>query len=172
MKEFKEATKKEALSILIMRAAEQKILKKVVFSKSEDPFILRANATLKMIGKEEKLQCEYFQRDNKAIHKNLALDSNFLSVMEEMAAGFAQINLLTTAGDCEYKRSKSGKEALIGGEKLLANIDKKSFESIEIGGNDRQKDRILKGDEPFWSSSEFLTRTEEFLIKSVQNSSR
>lgn len=149
MKNFKEATKKEALAMLILRAAEQKKLKKVVFSKSDDPFILRANATLKRIGKEEKLQCEYFQKDNKAIHKNFSLDGGFLSAIEEIISAFAQVNLITTAGDCEYKRSKSGKEALIGGEKLFFNIEKEGFESIEIIGNDRQKERILDGNEPF-----------------------
>ena len=58
-----------------------------------------------------------------------------------------RINVLTTAGDCEYKRSKGGKETLIGTKKVLLALP--DAEKAGVAGNDREKNYILSGSEPF-----------------------
>ena len=149
--DIKNLTHTEAMARVTALACEKSILKKAVFSKPRDKSVVRMVATLRLIGKKEMLQAEYFMSDNKAIHKNIAffeLYDALLSIIPE----FSQINLITTAGECELKRSKSGKTALIGVSKLLSAIDtdgEGEVEKVEIGGNDRKKERILRGNEPF-----------------------
>ena len=148
MKNITEMSAEEAIISLISLCADKSILKKAVFSKPSDKDVLRMVATPKTISKKPMLQAEYFMRDNKAIHKNIPL--------EELEAGlcaivpcFSQINLISTAGECELKRAKSGKCTLIGGNKLLASINSDTAQKIEATGNDRKKERILDGKEPF-----------------------
>ncbi len=137
----------EALAKVLSLVSEKSILKKAVFSKPRDKSVVRMVATLRIIGKKEMLQAEYFMSDNKAIHKNIAffeLYDALLTIIPE----FNQVNIMTTAGDCELRRSKSGKSTLIGTNKLLAAISDET-EKVTLSGNDRKKERILKGDEPF-----------------------
>ncbi len=138
----------DALVSLISLTAEKNILKKAVFSKPTDKDIVRMVATLKIIGKKQMLQAEYFMRDNKAIHKNIDL-SELWAALSDIVPSFSQINLISTAGECELRRSKSGKSTLIGGTKLLSAINRDDADKVELGGNDRKKERILKGNEPF-----------------------
>lgn len=138
----------EAIISLIALTSENNILKKAVFSKPADRDVLRMVATLKIIGKRQMLQAEYFMRDNKAIHKNIDL-SELSANLTDIVPSFSQINLISTAGECELRRSKSGKTTLIGGAKLVTAINKNNSDKVEISGNDRKKERILKGNEPF-----------------------
>ena len=138
----------EALVALISLAASKNILKKAVFSKPSDKEVNRMVATPKIIGKKQMLQAEYFMRDNKALHKNIDF-SELDSVLSDIAPSFSQINLISSAGDCELRRSKSGKSTLIGGAKLLSAISRDDADKVELSGNDKKKERILKGDEPF-----------------------
>ena len=148
MKNITEMSAQEAITALISLCAEKSILKKVVFSKPTDKEVLRMVATLKTISKKQMLQAEYFMRDNKAIHKNIPLEE-LLVALGDIVPCFSQINLISTAGECELKRAKSGKSTLIGGNKLLASINSNTAQKIEATGNDRKKERILNGKEPF-----------------------
>ncbi len=137
------------LADLIIRSASVGALKKAVFSKPQDKTVLRSVATVRMIGGRAALQVESFHTDNKATHKNLYLDDNALSEsLRALISGFSQINLLTTAGDCEFRRSSSGKEILLGKDKLERALTA-PLRSVEIAGNNREKNRILNGSEPF-----------------------
>ena len=127
----------EALAKVLSLVSEKSILKKAVFSKPRDKSVVRMVATLRIIGKKEMLQAEYFMSDNKAIHKNIAffeLYDALLTIIPE----FNQVNIMTTAGDCELRRSKSGKSTLIGTNKLLAAISDET-EKVALSGNDRKK---------------------------------
>jgi SAM-dependent methyltransferase len=57
---------------------------------------------------------------------------------------------LTKIGDAEWKTSKSGKEALLGADKLMRKLDSASanFEAA-IESLDKEKNYILRGDEEF-----------------------
>ena len=138
---------------LIEKAAQTETLKKAVFSKSCDNEILKANVTLKTISGETLLQIESFYSDNKAKHNNIKIGEN--KALEALVERFSQINLITTAGDCEFKRSKSGNTVLLRGDKLerllfLENGEGvKTFARVTPASNNKNKNYILKGDEPF-----------------------
>ena len=138
----------QRLAKLIVLAAEKKSLKKVVFSKSSDLSISKVVMTLRNIAAKDLIQAEYFHTDNKATHKNIQI-SDAPAVLFEMISAFAQINLITTAGDCEYKLSKSGNSVLIGGDKLEKALSSDLVKTVEISKNNIEKKHILDGSEPF-----------------------
>ena len=135
---------------LLISSAKSQLLKKAVLSK---PIIkgntVRATITLKSIGGAFVLQIESFHDDNKVTHENVKLDeSNCSSRIAILISEFAQFNIITTVGSCELKRASSGKETLIGGEKLDRAIQKGGA-LVVPAGNNKDKNHILSGDEPF-----------------------
>lgn len=132
---------------LICRAAETERLKKVVLSKPSDKTVKRTVITLRSIKGRLALQAERFTSDNKALHENIEPEAT--ERILEILAGYGQINLITTAGECELRRSASGKSTLIGGEKLARALSSAVAPTVALSGNDREKQYILKGDEPF-----------------------
>ena len=143
----------ELLLSLINRAAESGVLKKAVLSKPHDSLIKKTVLSPKSIAGRAVLQAESFCTDNKAKHRNIEMGDG--EALTELVSGYAQINLLTSLGDTEYKVSKSGNSALIGGEKLSRALDRAdtigidSPKRIAIGENNKKKNYILSGDEPF-----------------------
>lgn len=143
-----------SLGKLITRATAASLLRKAVGSKCGDKTVLRAVLTQKRIGGRDMLQLETFTADNKAYHKNFDPTADADALMCALAP-FRQINLLCTVGECEYRRSSSGNEVLIGGEKLAGKLDaalsapENTVPTMEISGNDRKKQYILSGNEPF-----------------------
>ena len=142
----------ELLLRLIEKSAGMKVLKKAVFSKPCGNEMNKAVLSLKEIAGETLLQIESFHSDNKAKHKNIKIGES--APIEELIGLFSQVNLITTAGDCEFKRSKSGNTVLIGGEKLdkalfADNGGAVSFARIDPVANNKKKNYILSGDEPF-----------------------
>ena len=138
---------------LLEKSAQTETLKKAVFSKPSGKEILKAAVMLKTISGENVLQIEYFYSDNKAKHKNIKIgEEQEICILID---AFAQINLITTAGDCELKRSKSGTVTLLRGEKLekaLFGEDggaPKVFARVTPGANNKRKNYILSGEEPF-----------------------
>ena len=139
----------EQLLRLILKSAKGELLKKAVFSKSQDKSVIKCVLTPKLLRGELVLYAESFHSDNKAKQKNIPIsdESEIMALIE----GFAQINLITTAGDCELKRAKSGKVTLIGGDKLERALDgdSTSFKRVVISSNNKVKNHILSGNEPF-----------------------
>ena len=124
-------------------------LRKAVFSKPEDRGLVSAVAVSKLIGGRTALQLEIFHSDNKATHKNLFFaDDGSDAELEKMFASFRQVNIMTTAGDCEYRRSASGNDVLLGGDKLRTSLGK-AHEKLSPAANNKEKNHILRGDEPF-----------------------
>ena len=132
---------------LISLCAKKRILKKAVFSKSLDKRIIRAVITKKLISGNEVLQAESFTADNKALHRNIPAEDTV--ALTELISGFSQVNLITTAGDAELKRSKNGKLTLIGDKKLHTKIESGNADELPERGNDDEKSHILSGNEPF-----------------------
>ena len=138
----------ERLCELIKLAAKKQALKKAVFSKPADKTLLKAVVTLRNIGNKTLLQAEYFHTDNKATHKNIQLD-DATAELTSMIAGFAQINLICTVGECEFKRSKSDKQIIIGEDKVRRALDSDNIKTVEVQKNNVAKKHILDGSEPF-----------------------
>ncbi len=137
----------ETLCELLLLSAQKRVLKKAIFSKPDDADEQKTVLTVRRIGGGEVLQAEKFCADNKAIHKNFAPDC--ASEIEALISSHAQINLLTTAGNCELRRSKKGTVTLTGDEKLLRALAGDGLSTVSAEGNNREKSRILKGDEAF-----------------------
>ena len=150
------------LASLIASSAEAEILSKAVFSKPHDKAVFRVTLTLKRVKGETVLQRETLRvadvadtevngkKPVQASHENIRLP-DAPSVLSALVKEFDQINLMTTAGNCELRRAKSGKETLLGAtpiQKALNGGDN-TPKKITIGGNDKAKRRILSGAEPF-----------------------
>ena len=155
-----------ALVGLILDCAAEAVLEKAVFSKCRDKAVSRATLTLKRVKGEVLLQVETLRTADtadtevnkkkpvQAVHENLAPDAAYprLALLTD---DFDQINLLTTVGSCELRRSKGGKETLIGATNIRKALEgfaaggDKAPKKITIGGNDKVKRRILSGAEPF-----------------------
>jgi len=145
-------TAAEKLASLIRLSADKNALKKAVFSKPSHADISRAVASLRSVGNRPAVQIEYFTKDNKALHKNIFLDSDsFETDVRSEIECFMQVNLITACGDCEYKCSRSGNSTVIGYEKLCRALDShiSADNGKELLKNNNQKDYILKGDEAF-----------------------
>jgi hypothetical protein len=142
-------TNVEIIASLIELASKKALLKKAVFSKPSDKETVKTVATLRQIGGEAVLQLERFTKDNKALHVNLKIsDSDFSVKLSELALGYMQINVITSEGDAEYRCSKSGNSTVIGEDKLRRAMERTETKGEAIANN-KQKDYILKGDEPF-----------------------
>ena len=145
-------SKHEEFAALAMQASQCSALKKMVFSKpvsGDNADILRIVGTLRVIGGTPALQLESFHTDNKAKHENLPLNTEGEARLAARIVGFGQVNLLTTAGDAEYKQNKKGNAVVLGGDKLARKLAAAPAEKVEISGNDKDKNRILTGAEPF-----------------------
>ena len=135
---------------LIISAADKKLLKKAILSKSLDKTIQKVALTHKVISKKNSLQAEFFHKDNKVTHKNFSIDELGADVLAEFCQDFMQINLITSVGECEYNCSASGKTVILNDKKLeRAILDAKSDTSAPEQSNNRQKSHILSGNEPF-----------------------
>ncbi len=137
------------LATLILTAAKGQFLKKLVFSRPVGGDVLRIVGTLRRVGGATVLQLESFHADNKATHENLPLGEDMLPLLDARIALFGQINLLTACGDAEYRRNKKGNAVLLGGDRLARALGKAEGAQVEIGGNNKEKQYILDGHEPF-----------------------
>ena len=132
---------------LISAAAVKGALKKAVLSKPADAANVKCTLTLRHVGGKTVLQAEALRADNKALHENIAPDdaNRLLAVVTD----WAQINLITTLGDCELRSSKKGKVTLLGGDKLSRALAENDAPCAKIESNNREKNYILSGNEPF-----------------------
>ena len=138
------------ISSLILLSAEKSSLKKAILSKPIDKTIQKTVLTKRTISKKEALQAETFHKDNKATHKNLFLDELNDNILCELLSQFKQINLITALGECELRTSSSGKVALLGDKKLESALNSSTQNAeVEVLNNNREKNRILDGSEPF-----------------------
>lgn len=142
-------TNVENIVSLIALSASKNLLKKAIFSKPCDKDTVKMVATARLVGGEKVLQLERFTKDNKALHTNIKIgEESFEAALAQIASDYMQINLITSVGECEYRCSKSGNSTVIGADKLRAALEKSSADA-QIQSNNKEKDYILKGDEPF-----------------------
>lgn len=128
---------KERISQIIKNAAEGGIIKKIVFSKPVDKSIIRAVSAPMMLSGKKVFQVETFTCDNKAHHKNLDFERAPEYLADMSLDGFMQTNIITVAGECEVKRSKSGSVYI--GNKIKSGAAVK----LDISKHNREKKHIL-----------------------------
>ncbi len=141
------STRAELIS-LIKLAYEARALQKIIFSKSADK--QRKKLTVRPCTHKDKLLFAFEELlfDGKALHRNLAPEEALASI-EEALPLYAQANLITAAGDAEYRRSKKGSEVLLGGQKLIPLFSGGSFAEALTETLEKSKNYILSGSEPF-----------------------
>ena len=124
-------------------------LKKLVFSRPISSEIQKVSGRMCAHRGKNILSLEYSLPGNTVSHKNLSKDE-LDAVLTPLAEEYRQINLITTLGDAEFKISASGKEALLGADKIRRKLSDStpSFE-VAIEALDRQKNYILNGNEEF-----------------------
>lgn len=134
---------------LTLSAIEKQQIKKLIFSRPNEGEITKAAARLCENRGRRMLSFEYSLPGNTVSQKNFYGEA----MGEEIArllSSYGQVNLLTKIGDAEWKTSKSGKEALLGADKLMRKLESSSanFEAA-IESLDKEKNYILRGDEEF-----------------------
>ena len=142
-------TKQEAFIETVELSFEREVIKKLVFSRPKESEISKVCARLVLHKGRRMLALEYSLPGNTVSHKNVGKDG-LVEILTELLGEYAQANLITTLGEVEWKLSKSGKEALLGQEKLKNKLsgEVKSFEAA-IEALDSKKNYILKGNEDF-----------------------
>ena len=119
---------------LLTDAAGAGLLEKAVFSKCRDRAVVRIVLTLRLVRNNVVLQAETFRQAEVAAvsgktkpvqagQENLPLDSPSGQTRDRLTGLIAacdQINLITTAGSAEFRRSRNGAEILLGAAKVRA----------------------------------------------------
>ena len=158
-------TPTQGLVQLILDTTAAGCLSRVVLSKCRDRAVSRATLTPRAVGGRPVLQLETLRvadvadttagkrKPVQAEHENIAAE-NAAARLDELIPAFDQINVVTTAGTAQFMRAKSGKETLQGAAPIrraldAANDTPAAPRKITLAGNDRVKNRILTGDEPF-----------------------
>ena len=134
---------------LIESSFKTETLKKLVLSKPRQGEINKISCRLVAHRGRRLLAMEFFLPGNTVSHKNVG-EEELKGELSPLIENYQQINLITTLGDAELKRSKSGKETVIGGENLRRKLsgDAPGFEKA-IEAMDKKKNYILDGTELF-----------------------
>lgn len=134
---------------LCLVALERGALTKLVFSRP------RASEERRVVGrlvshKERRLLAlEYSLPGDTVRHKNVG-EGDWENALSELSGAYLQANLITAVGECEFKVSKSGKEALLGADKLKRKLLGEPIEiKLPLGELDNKKSYILSGGEDF-----------------------
>ncbi len=127
---------------VISYVIENRILKKLVLSKSTDKEILRTTGRLIEIKGEVYLALESFMADGKAIQKNIPEKEAVAKISELVPALYKQVNIITTQGDAEVKVSKKDKITVID------KIKKDTQNKVKVEKNNRDKNYIIPDGEP------------------------
>ncbi len=141
--------KRNDFAELAVLAFGREALKKLVFSRPVEGEIQKVSGRLCAHRGKRILALEYSLPGNTVSHKNIPEESVGEAV-SELLCGYKQANLITTLGDAEWKLSKSGKEALLGGDALTRRLagEAPGFERA-IEALDNKKSYILSGNEEF-----------------------
>lgn len=135
------------LCSLILLAFSKKSLKKVVLSKPDATDEIKSVISPKEISSNNVLQIETFSKDNKAYHVNIR--DNYENELLAVLSKYAQINVVTTVGDAQFMRSRSGKETLLGAQKIKNKLNSDEYSTTNAQANNSKKNYILTGEEDF-----------------------
>ncbi|MBQ2719456.1 MAG: SAM-dependent methyltransferase [Clostridia bacterium] len=132
---------------LVSLAAEGGALRRLVLSRPTDARAPKVTGRLCAFRGETVLALESAEADGKVYHSRLAVPTD-AAALRELCVPYAQINLLTAAGDAEYRRATSGKETLLCKRPLRSALSTVGV-TLPTEGLDRKKRHLLSGDEPF-----------------------
>ncbi|MBE6574347.1 MAG: SAM-dependent methyltransferase [Ruminococcaceae bacterium] len=122
-------------------AISKRILKKIVLSKPINKAVTKSVAKLITMKDELYLQIETFHTDGKATQKNIKASDAPEALVLMVGHEYKQMNVITTAGECQIKVSGKGKVT------VLDRIKDKG-EAVRVTGHDRKKQHIIPVNEP------------------------
>lgn len=129
---------------------KKEVLKKVVFSRPIGDAPAKISARLCAHRGQKILAAEFFLSGNTVSQRNLR-ENEVEGFILETLKSYGQVNVITAYGDAELKTGKKGC-VLLGGDKLLRKLSCEgtipAFETA-IESLEKEKNRILKGDESF-----------------------
>lgn len=141
--------KQTAFLDLSLLAIEKAAIKKLIFSRPKDSEITKAAARLCENRGRRMLSVEYSLPGNTVSQKNFYGEA-MKGEIERLLWEYGQANLLTILGDAEWKVSKSGKEALLGADKLERKLNNGNSGFVAaVEALDKEKNYILSGNEEF-----------------------
>ena len=134
---------------LVTRAVATETLKKLIFSRPVSSEVTKISGRLVAHKGKRLLSLEFSLPGNTVSHKNI-WESEIFTEISPLLDEYRQVNLLTTAGDAEYKFGKGGREVVLGGDGLAKRLqgERPSFESA-IEALDKKKNYLLSGNEQF-----------------------
>lgn len=140
---------KEIITRCVVSLVEREALRRLVFSKPCGSEIKKISARLISHRGRRMLSLEMSLPGDTVSQRNIS-EENIAEAIGEYIDSYAQINLLSTLGDAEYRRSKKGKELYLGFDKIEKRLsgDTPDFERA-IEALDKKKSYILSPDEPF-----------------------
>lgn len=142
-------TANEQLLSLCIRVAENQTLRKLTFSKPTGDMPQRITARLSVGRGKPLLTCEETLAGGKVHHTATPLNE-LETFLTPLITSYGQVNLSTTLGDVELRRSKKGKATLLGGAALEQKLSAGGGDfALPLEGMDRQKQYFVKGDESF-----------------------
>ncbi len=142
-----ESSKYSDLLSLIALAAEGGALRRLVLSRPRGEASPKVTGRLCLFRNETVLALEASETDGKVFHRRLSLPLD-RAELDALCAPYAQINLLTGAGDAEFRRATSGRETLLAPRTLASSLSTPGI-TLSPEALDRKKNHILRGDEPF-----------------------
>lgn len=135
---------------IIELSFKNEALKKVIFSRPLCNAPEKISARLCAHRGQKILSAEFSLSGNTVSQKNLR-EPEIEDFVRENIKKYGQVNVITAYGDAELKTNKKG-SVLLGGDKLLrklsGEVSAPKFE-IALESLEKEKNRILKGDEPF-----------------------
>ncbi len=136
----------EILSLTAL-AADGGALRRLVLSRPAGDNAPKVSGRLCLFREKPVLALEFAEANGKVRHSRLPVPLDTEALLE-LCAPYAQINLLTSAGDAEYRRAAGGKETVLCKRTLRGALSAVGV-TLPTEGLDRQKRRLLQGDEPF-----------------------
>jgi len=138
----------EELCNLATELHSKHYLQKIVLSKPMSDDEIKSVLTLKMVSGNTVIQVETFSKDNKVYHMNIK--DNFHDEFRDLFYRYYQINIFSSAGNCQYMKSaKKGTETIVGNRGIWQNIRLGKGTEVQAQLNNRQKQHILQGGEEF-----------------------
>ena len=135
---------------IINLSFKNEALKKIIFSRPLCDAPQKISARLCAHRGQKILAAEFSLSGNTVSQRNMR-EHEIEEFVLENAKKYGQVNVITAYGDAELKTNKKGC-VLLGGDKLLRKLSTEGsapkFE-LAIESLEKEKNRILKGDEPF-----------------------
>lgn len=128
---------------------EREALTKLVFSRPRASEEKKVTARLVRHKGRRMLALEYSLPGDTVRHKNVG-ESDWQAALGELCSAYLQANLITAVGECEWKVSRQGKQALLGGDRLRRALSGEDLEiKLPLAELDNKKSYILSGGEDF-----------------------